>query len=313
MDWSAALPAFLVTLREGVEAALVVGIVLAYLTQAGQQRLKHWVYLGIAAGLLGSGLVGGLFSWAVYAIEQANPDYTPLLEPLLEGSFGLLAIALLSWMLVWMTQQARRLKGEIEGAIATTLRQGVAAGWGIFGLVAIAVLREGFETVLFLLAQFSLGGVTLLGALGGSIGAVAIGLLLFQWGVKIDLRQFFRTMGILLLAIVAGLVISVLGHFDTAARTFAQLQGNNFCLAAPTCFLGPQVWDLSAILPQRQFPGIVLRMLFGYTEKLYCLQAVAYALFICTVGGAYFNSLTGGKSGGAAGVSSPAEPLASRE
>jgi high-affinity iron transporter len=300
MNLSAALPTFVITLREGVEAALVVGIVLAYLKKAGQSRLNAWVYAGIGAGIVASLLVGVVFNGVLLALETSDQPYAPIAKPLLEGVFGVVAIVLLSWMLVWMTQQARSLKSEIEGAVSSALRQaedtGWSAGWGVFGLIAIAVLREGFETVIFISAQFQQGWMAVFGAIAGLIGAVGVGFVLFQLGVKINLKQFFQVMGVLLLLIVSGLVVGALRHFNGAVEALAQVDPRFVNLCPPTresCILGAQVWDLSRILPDRQFPGVLLKAFFGYTQKLYWVQAIAYLSFLITVGSLYFQSLTG--------------------
>lgn len=295
MDFSAALPTFVITLREGVEAALVVGVVLAYLKQAEQTQLNRWVYAGVGVGIAASVLIGfgfvGLIGW----LEAINPEYAPVVKPLMEAVFSVAAIALLSWMLVWMTQQARTLKAEVEGALSTALQQSDNAAWGVFGLVMIAVLREGFETVLFLAAQFQQGWSPAIGAIAGLIGAVGIGFLLFQLGIKINLRRFFQVMGVLLLLIVSGLVVTALRHFDQAIATLAQLnpQFAALCFSSSTsCILGAQVWDFSHILPDRQFPGVLLKAFFGYRQTLYLAQAIGYLLFLSTVGTLYLQSVT---------------------
>jgi high-affinity iron transporter len=296
MDLSAALPTFVITLREGVEAALVVGIVLAYLKKAGQARLNGWVYAGIGVGILASLLVGVVFNGVLAALAASDQPYAPIAKPLLEGVFGVVAIGLLSWMLVWMTQQARSLKSEIEGAISSALQHSEGAGWGVFSLIAIAVLREGFETVIFISAQFQQGWMAVFGAIAGLIGAVGVGFLLFQLGIKINLKQFFQVMGVLLLLIVSGLVIGALRHFNGAIEALAQVDPDFAHLCPQTresCILGTQVWDLSGILPDRQFPGVLLKAFFGYTQKLYWVQAIAYLIFLTTVGSVYFQSLTG--------------------
>lgn len=292
MDLTSALPTFVVTLREGTEAALVVGIVLAYLKKAEQTRLNPWVFAGIGVGILGSVLVGLLFGGVMAALSASDQAYAPVVKQLLEGVFGVIAVVLLSWMLVWMTQQARQLKGEVEGAIYTALRSD-RAGWGVFGLVAIAVLREGFETVVFIAAQFQAGWIPVAGALTGLLGATVIGILLFQLGVKINLRQFFQAMGGLLLLIVSGLVVSALRHFDRAASLFSQQGDATLCFSTSSCILGPQLWDLSQVLPDRQFPGILLKAFLGYTQTLYLVQAVAYLVFLSVVGSLYWRSITG--------------------
>jgi len=298
MDFTSALPTFLITLREGVEAALVVGIVLACLKKAEQSQLNPWVYGGIAVGIVASALVGVLFSWGMASLTASYPQYSQVIKDSLEGGFSLLAIALLSWMLVWMTQQARTMKAEVAGAVKTAI-EGGDAGWGIFTLILIAVLREGFEAVSLVLAYFQSGLAPVVGAIAGLVMAAIIGVSIFFLGVKINIRAFFQVMGVFLLLIVAGLAISALAHVDVVVSQLAQMNSQaGLCFYGDlgtnsSCVLGPMVWDASSILPQNQFPGILLKILFGYREKLYTLEAVGYLLFLVTVGGLYLNSLTG--------------------
>ena len=299
MNLTEAIPTFVITLREGVEAALVVGIVLACLKKAEQSHLNSWVYTGIGVGIAASACVGALFNQLLHVLSTSNQPYAPAIKQLLEGSLGIVAIVMLSWMLIWMTQQARFLKAEVEGAVTAALKENTNAGWGVFGLILIAVLREGFETVIFVSAQFQQGFTPALGALGGLLGAAIIGALIFKWGVKIELRQFFKFMGILLLLIVAGLAVSALKHFDQAAAILSQTDSKyaGICVyfdrtsQLHSCILGPMVWNAAAILPDRQFPGILLKALFGYRERLYLLQAVGYTIFLVTVGPLYFQKL----------------------
>lgn len=315
MDFSAALPTFVITLREGVEAALVVGIVLACLKKANASRLNSWVFAGILAGIFASALIGVVFSWAMQIFRTSNWTYAPVVEPLLEGGFCVVAIAMLSWMLIWMTQQAKTLKAEVEGAVSAALQE-TTAGWGVFGLIFIAVLREGFETVLFIVAKFQQGLIAALGSLAGLTLAAGIGVLLFKWGVKINIRRFFQVMGVFLLLIVSGLVISALKKFDAAGSILAHLQPQfaNLCIAgSPSCILGPVVWDATNFLPDNQFPGVVLKALFGYRSKLFLAQAVGYILFLVSAGTFYFQSLTGRSIFPAKHLSSIENPVSSEQ
>jgi high-affinity iron transporter len=301
MNFSTALPTFVITLREGVEAALVVGIVLALLKKAKQSRLNSWVYAGVGVGIVVSALIGVLFSALIRAIGAINPQYTTVVEPGLEGIFGVLAIAMLSWMLIWMTKQARFMKATVEGSITEALTQNSNAGWGVFSLILFAVLREGFETVLFVAANFQQGFMPAFGAIAGLAAAASIGVLLFKWGVKINIRQFFQVMGAFLVLIVAGLVVSALQNFDEGLANLAlsSRATENLCFyyerftRVHSCILGPMVWNTSAILPDEKFPGIILKSLFGYREHLYLVQAVGYLVFLLTIGVTYFRSISG--------------------
>lgn len=299
MNFSTALPTFIITLREGVEAALVVGIVLALLKKAQQSRLNPWVYAGVGVGIAVSALLGVMFTWMIQVVSAINPQYSSVVEPLMEGVFSVLAIFMLSWMLIWMTKQAKYMKAQVEGAVTDALKKNRAAGWGVFTLVFIAILREGFETVLFVAANFQQGLVPAIGALGGIAAAAAIGVILFKWGIKINIRSFFQVMGILLVLIVAGLVVASLQKFDEAAATFAlsSRASQSLCFyyerftKIHSCILGPMVWNTSKILPDDQFPGIIFSALFGYRHHLYVVQAVGYVIFLVTIGGWYLRSI----------------------
>jgi high-affinity iron transporter len=303
MNFTAALPTFVITLREGFEATLVVGIVLACLSKAGQSNLNNWVYGGAIAGIFTSIFLGlvlgvgiqqlgqrdGIFSFAI------SEEIIPVIQEVLAGTFTLGAIILLSWMLLWMTQQAASLKGEVQTAVTDALKSS-ATGWGVFSLSFLAVTREGFETVLFLLTQFGSGAAPVVGAIAGFLLAILLGILLFQGGVKINIRQFFQVMGVLLLLIVAGLVTSSFHAFDKAAEILATLATlspdyPNLCFSTDSCILGKQVWDLSSVLSDRQFPGILLKALFGYRDHLYLAQFLGYSIFLVSASVIYFSSL----------------------
>ena len=136
-------------------------------------------------------------------------------------------------------------------------------GWGIFSLVFFAILREGFETVLFIAAKFQQGIAPAVGTALGIACAAAIGTAIFKFGLRLNIRKFFLYMGVFLILIVSGLVVTSLGHFDTAINTFAGLdrKSANVCVfyehfASPmnrSCILGPMVWNLSKILPDDRF------------------------------------------------------------
>ncbi len=260
------LSTFLVTLREGVEAALVVGIVLAFLSRHAS-HLKVWAWWGVGAGLLASVLVGGLLQLALWWAEARSPLWMQVLQTVL----GVAAIASLSWMLLWMAEHAKTLKGEIEAQVAQRL-----SGWGVLLLVLVAIAREGFEIVLFIYGKFSAGSAPLLGAIAGVIGAGIIGYTIFGLGLRLNLRAFFRWLGVLLLFLVAGLVISTLYHLDRAVG----LWHPELCSHGASCVLGMQIWDTHEVLPDHQFPGVILKTLLGYRDHIYLWQAIAYVIFL---------------------------------
>lgn len=297
MDISAALPTLVITLREGVEAALVVGIVLALIQKAQQPQLRLWVYFGLASGLVGSILVGVGLSTLLQSLQASDQPYAAVLLPFLKVGFSLVAIAMLTWMLIWMTQQARTAKAEIEGSVTNIIAADGNAEWGIWTLIFVAVLREGIETALFIVAQIQSGWAAVVGAIAGLAGATVIGWALFALGIRINLKQFFQVMGIFLLLIVGGLVIGATKQLDAALMTLNPLVVPNLCPTLPgdSCILGSLLWDAHLALPDSQFPGILLKTFLGYRDRLFLGQAIAYLTFMTTAGTLYWRSLSAPK------------------
>lgn len=190
------LQAFIVTLREGVEAALIVGIVLAYLVKIGRSDLRKSVYAGLAAGFLGS--VG-----LAIALSRIQ-----LNEDVFEGWVMLAAAIFVVSMIIFMMKTGRKMKGEIESKLRTISSQG---SWlGLFLFVFLMVLREGVETVL-ILAGVSLDSTALLSFLGTLLGvgvAILFGVMFVKGSVRINLQKFFRVTTVILFFVAAQLVVS---------------------------------------------------------------------------------------------------------
>jgi FTR1 family protein len=190
------LQAFIITLREGVEAALIVGITLAYLTKIGRQELRKTVYAALIAAFLGS--IG-----VAVAISRAH-----LNEDEFEGWIMLVAAFFVVTMVIFMMKTGRKMKGEIEGKVG--LLAGNDAWFGLFVFIFLMVLREGAETVL-ILSAVSLNSTELLSFLGtllGVLAAIAFGVMFVKGSVRINLQKFFRITTAILFLVAAQLVIS---------------------------------------------------------------------------------------------------------
>jgi high-affinity iron transporter len=195
MDFTAALPTFFITLREGVEAALVVGIVLACLNKSNRQGLNGWVLFGVVAGLAGSVMMGITLGAGLQQLQLVLPNVETVVKPLLNVLFCFIAIIMLSWMLLWMTRQSRSLKAEIEDNIQSALEDNLTAGWSIFSLICIAVLREGLKRFCLFLPMLIPARVGFGSSTGSVGGGALIGVALFRWGIRINLKRFFQVMG----------------------------------------------------------------------------------------------------------------------
>jgi FTR1 family protein len=201
------LSAFLIALREGVEASLVVGIILVYLSRTGRARLARYAWYGVAAAVaLSLGIAIALERWQIS-------------EDGFEGVLLLAAAAFVITMIVWMNRVARHLKKEIEQKVeAYAVRAGKAAGWGIFAFVFLMVVREGAELALILRAvELSTEGLqTWIGTLAGIAAAVAVGVFFFKGTLRIPLQRFFAATSVILMLVVFQLALTGLHELSEA-------------------------------------------------------------------------------------------------
>jgi high-affinity iron transporter len=264
-------------LREGVEAALIVSIVLAYLGRTGNRAQFTKIWAGTAAAAVVSLAVGVVLFTSVRGFPEPY-------EQLFEGTAMLLAAAVVTWMLFWMRRQAGSVKGELQAAVDRAITEGSV--WGLAVLAFTAVIREGIETSLFLVGQATSAAAdapwVLVGALIGLVIAVVLGVGFYRGSRRINLARFFRWTGIALVFIAAGL----LSH---AVHEFIEV-GAHYGVAVPG---SGQAFDLSAILPHEEISGApsgvalvlgqLLRALFGYTSQPEVLTLVVHVAYLAIV------------------------------
>lgn len=256
------LAPFLIMLREGLEAALIVGIIASYLRQTGRAQWLPAIWVGVLLAVALSLLAGA-------AVLLAGREFPQKTQELFEAIVGLVAVGVLSYMVLWMRRAARSLKAELHAGIDAALdaSRGQGGAWALIGMAFFAVAREGLESVFFLLAIFqqSPGPAAPLGALAGIAVAVALGLGIYWGGVRLNLHKFFRYTGIFILFVAAGLLAGVLRNLHEA--------GVWNWLQAP-------VWDLSRTLPNASVAGTVLSGLLGYHESPTWGEALAWLLYL---------------------------------
>ena len=245
MDLGALTAGFVTGLREGVEAALIVAIVLAYLVRSGNggQAPKVWLGTGLAAAVsLAAGLV----------IFQTVGSFEEPYEQYFEAGTLLVATVVVTWMLFWMRRQSMAIRGELHAKLDRVLSEGSA--WGLAVLAFSAVIREGLETSIFLVGQTTsaatAGSSVIVGALLGLVAAIAIGWTFYTGSRRIDLRTFFRWTGIGLIFIAAGLA-------SHAVHELVEVGVIPFGTQA--------VFDISNVLPDEVGIGQFLRAILGYS------------------------------------------------
>ena len=267
MDFGNLTTGFLIGLREGVEAALIVAIVLAYVVRTGNGRHIPKIWLGSGVAVILSVALGLLIFNTVGSFEEPY-------EQLFEGSAMLLAAVVVTWMLFWMRRQSMNLRGELQAAIDRVLSEGTA--WGLAVLAFTAVIREGVETALFLAGQATSAetgaGSVLVGAVVGLGAAVVIGWGFYRGSRAIDLRLFFRWTGIALVFIAAGLLSHAVHEFIEVAEI------------AGIAIIGSQTaFDISGILSHDDGIGQFLRAIFGYSARPEVLTLVVHVTYVVAV------------------------------
>jgi high-affinity iron transporter len=249
------IAALLLAFREGLEAALILGVVLGVLRRFQSPRQGRVVWLG--AGL--AGIVAVAFGMALHALGVA---FEGPAEEIFEGTAMLLAAGVLTWMIFWMGRQGRRVQSELERDVRQATLSG--GGWALFSLAFVAVLREGIELALFLTAAAfaATAGATLIGGLVGLVGAAIAGWLLFATTRKLDVRAFFRLTSVLLILFAAGLVAHGVHEFNEVGWIPPVVE---------------HVWNLNPVLDEDSGIGQLLTALLGYNGNPSLTEVAAYA------------------------------------
>jgi high-affinity iron transporter len=254
------LVSFLIMLREGLEAALIVSIIASYLEQSGRRALLPAIWVGVMLALALSLFVGA-------GLQLMAAEFPQKQQELFEGVVGLVAVVMLTSMVFWMRNAARSIKSNLQSSVERAVGGVDGQGWALIGMVFLAVAREGLESVFFLLAIFqqSSGWETPVGALAGIAVSVALGYGLYSGGVRLNLRRFFRITGFVILLVAAGLLAGVLRKLHEAGL-WNHLQS--------------VVFDVSETMPMDSPLGAVLAGLFGYQSAPVVGEVIAYVTFL---------------------------------
>ena len=255
------LPSYLLSLREGIEAALIIGIVLGALRKMRRVDLSSAVWIGIVSAFVLSVLAGVLLTTLGLSFEGQA-------EQIFEGITMLFAAGVLTWMIFWMSWQARSIKSELESGVRKAAFE--SGKRGLFALAFLAVLREGIELALFLVASVFASDVlqTLIGAFLGLGTAILLGWSLFATTVRLDLRRFFQVTGFLLILFAAGLVAHGVHEFNEAGLIPSVIE---------------HVWDVNPILDENTPLGSMLKALFGYNGNPSLTEALAYFTYFVVI------------------------------
>ena len=252
------LVAFLIMLREGIEASLIVGIIASYLTQTGRRRYLGAVWIGVviaAALCLASGI----------GLDMASAEFPQKQQEFFESAVALIAVCVLTSMVFWMKSAAKSIKAHLHDQIDASASRNGALGLVLMAFIAVG--REGLESVFFLLATFeqSEGIWVPLGAMLGLLAAIGVGFLIYFGGVRLDMRRFFRVTGVFIIVVAAGLLAGGLRSLHEAGLWNGLQQ---------------VVADWSVALPKDGPVGTVLAGLFGYNDTPTLGEVLIYVAFL---------------------------------
>ena len=286
------LATFLIGLREGLEAALVVGILVAYLSRLGRGDVLPRLWAGVGLAIVLALGVGAVLTFGAY-------ELTFVAQELIGGILSLLAVAMVTWMIFWMQRAGRTMKATLEGGVDRALATG--GMWAIVLIGFVSVAREGIETTLLLwsmVQSFGSAPQALLGAVLGLACAAVAGVLIARGAVRLDLRRFFAWTGAFLVVVAAGVLAyavmdlqeaGVLPGPFTAAAPIDPVTG-----AVAAGFSGfPFGWafDVSAAVPPRGALAAVLQAVFGFMPAMTWLQIIAWSLYVVLVGVFYVRGI----------------------
>lgn len=273
------LATFVIGLREGLEASLIVGIVAAFLVQRGERRALRSVWAGVVLAVV-------LCLGAAVALQAATAQMPQRQQEQLETVLALVAVAMVTWMIVWMSRHARTMRADLEGAASAALAQG--SSWALVAMAFLAVLREGLETSVFLLATYQASGSNAQGAIGASLGillAVGLGYGIYRGGVRLDLGRLFRLTGVALVLVAAGLVMSAV---HTAYEAGWLLAGQQ------------QALDLSALVTPGTVRSALLMGVLGWQPRPTVAEVAGWLLYLVPMLVVVLRPRTSGRAPGAA-------------
>jgi high-affinity iron transporter len=274
---------FVIGLREGLEAALVVGILVAYLTKLGRRDALPRLWVGVALAIALAVAIGAIFTFGAYALTFEAQE-------LIGGGLSLLAVAMVTWMIFWMQRAGRTLKSGLEGGIDRALQGSV---WALVAVGFVSVAREGVETTLLLWSMVQGFGdkpVSLVGALVGLVVAALLGWLIARGMLRLDLGRFFTWTGAFLVIVAAGVLAYAIhdlqeggalpGPFGASA-TVDPATG----LAAVGWAGFPFGWafDLSGLIAPSGGLAALLQATVGFMPQMTWLQVVAWVLYVAVV------------------------------
>ena len=257
----AVLSNFLIGLREGLEAGLIVGILVAYLNKINRRDVLPRLWIGVGAAIVISLATGAILTWGPYGLSSQGKE-------ILGGGLSILAVILVTWMIFWMGSHARSLKGELQSKLDAAM---AGAGLGIVVVGFVSVSREGVETALFLWASISSGANAAIGTASAVVGilvSIVIAYLIYRGLVRINLSLFFTWTGLFLILVAAGVL----------SYGIAELQEAGLIIGHENI-----AFSLATVIPPDSWYGTILSGIFNFTPEPTWIQFIAWLTYLVVI------------------------------
>ncbi|GAA4483582.1 iron uptake transporter permease EfeU [Microbacterium panaciterrae] len=285
------LATFLIGLREGLEAALVVGILVAYLKRLDRRDVLPRMWAGVGAAILLALAIGAVLTFGAYALTFQGQE-------IIGGTLSLVAVGMVTWMIFWMRKAGRTMKSTLQGGVDRALAAGTMWALVLVGFVSVA--REGIETTLLLWSMVQSFGDAPSAVMGAALGlavAVLAGWLLARGAVKLDLSRFFTWSGAFLVIIAAGVLAYAIsdlqeaGVFPGPFTSAAPLDAHGVVVVGLAGMPFGWAFDVTAVIRPDSALAVLLQATVGFMPRMSWIQVIAWVLYLAIVGTLFVRGL----------------------